>query len=145
MVNLNFDIIGGDALDLSGSDLKIDTINAYKIHDKAISAGELTNLNLYNVYIEKSGTGVAVKDGSDVRINKIKLNNIIYDDFMTYVKKPYFEGMTKLEVNELQQMDKIKTQKCIREKETFISINGKECKISVVDINKLYNEGRMKK
>ena len=43
-----FDKVGGDAIDLSGSNVYLKDINAKNIFDKAVSAGEQTNLKINN-------------------------------------------------------------------------------------------------
>ena len=47
--NTTFDKVGGDAIDLSGSDVYLKDINAKNVFDKAVSAGEQSNLKINNL------------------------------------------------------------------------------------------------
>jgi len=143
LTNINFKNIGGDGLDVSGSTLKVTSMKAFSIKDKALSVGERSTLILSDATFNDAGTGVAVKDASDVMLDGIVMSNIQYDAFMTYVKKPFFIGKTNLEVNQFE-VDVSKNSICIREKNTYLVLNGKLCEISEISIDELYS-GRMKK
>ncbi|MDB3995958.1 hypothetical protein N9441_03455, partial [Candidatus Pelagibacter sp.] len=145
IVNIQFDKIGGDALDVSGSNLDIDSININSVYDKAISVGEGSRIKLIHGNFNNISTAVAVKDGSHASIENINLSNVINDAFMTYVKKPIFKGKTTLSVKNLKNILNLGGKKCVRNINTLISINGKICNISEVNVDKLYKEGRMKK
>ena len=64
---------------------------------------------------------------------------------MTYVKKPIFRGNTTLYVKNLKNISNLSGKKCVRNINTLISINSKICEISKINVDELYNEGRMKK
>ena len=53
IVNVKFDEIGGDALDVSGSNLDINLINISSVYDKAISIGEGSIIKLKHANFEK--------------------------------------------------------------------------------------------
>ena len=63
---------------------------------------------------------------------------------MTYIKKPFYKGDTKLEVKEYSFNDEFEGNVCIREKGTYLVIDNKNCGISEINIDDLY-QGRMKK
>ena len=65
--NTAFDKSGGDAIDISGSNLKISKIKTKSTKDKAISIGENSIVELSDINIEDTGIAVAVKDGSKVK------------------------------------------------------------------------------
>ena len=77
--DVNFYEVRGDALDIAGSEMFLSNINVKFAQDKAISIGENSNVDIKNLLIEDSGTGVAVKDGSQVFIDEV----LIKDYFMT--------------------------------------------------------------
>jgi hypothetical protein len=136
--------IQGDGLDLSGSSIEIDSFFANVVADKALSVGERSNVVLSNAIFDSVGTGIAVKDSSTAFIDNIELNNITYDLFMTYIKKPFFIGRTALEINNIK-MDGAKGGVfCVRSAGTFLTTDGLECRISNVSVDDLY-KGRMKK
>jgi len=117
---------------------------ATNIKDKAFSVGENSVALINDASFSSVATGIAVKDASLVRASKISLENIAFDAFMSYVKKPYYYGNTRLEVTDYN-IDNYKVNKiCTREIGTDLIVNNKDCDISKIDINELY-EGRMKK
>ena len=85
--DINFLDVGGDGLDISGSDLKIIKMYARNIKDKAFSVGEKSLAYIDDAFYDSVATGIAVKDSSIVKASNISLKNIKYDAFMTYVKK----------------------------------------------------------
>mgnify|MGYP004194957391 CR=1 FL=1 len=103
------------------------------------------NRDIENLLIEDSGTGVAVKDGSEVFINKVSIKNILYDGFMTYIKKDFFKNYTQLSVENIIEINNLGGSLCIRQENTFAKIENKICDESFVDVKNLYQNGRMKK
>ncbi len=84
--NAEFYNIGNDAIDFSGSKASIKDINFYEVNDKLISVGENSDVNISNIYANKSYVGIASKDGSVVKANKIKMENINFP-FLSFNKK----------------------------------------------------------
>ena len=137
--NTAFDKSGGDAIDISGSNLKISKIKTKSTKDKAISIGENSIVELSDINIEDTGIAVAVKDGSKVKAKNIFINNIIHNAFMTYIKKSFYLGETKLIVNNFKSIEKIENNLCLRQEGTFAIINDNECLEKFVDVEALYN------
>ena len=119
-------------------------MEAYSVNDKALSVGERSELIVSDARFGNVGTGVAVKDASIVKIDKIKMQNILHDAFMTYVKKPFFIGKTKLMVSRFDKAEFGGKSVCIREANTDLTLNGQLCQISELSVDDLYR-GRMKK
>ena len=142
--DINFLDVGGDGLDISGSDLKIIKMYARNIKDKAFSVGEKSLAYIDDAFYDSVATGIAVKDSSVVEASNISLKNVEYDLFMTYIKKPFYNGDTKLEVKEYSVNDESKSNVCVREEGTYLVINNTNCEISEINIDELY-QGRMKK
>ena len=142
--DINFLDVGGDGLDISGSDLKIIKMYARNIKDKAFSVGEKSLAYIDDAFYDSVATGIAVKDSSIVKASNISLKNIKYDAFMTYVKKPFYEGKTILEINNYDIYKNEFSNICIREDGTDLMIDNKYCSISEINIEDLY-KGRMKK
>ena len=143
--DINFYDVGGDALDIAGSDIIVSNIKVKSAKDKAISVGENSHINIENLLIEDSGTGVAVKDGSEVFINKVSIKNILYDGFMTYVKKDFFKNYTQLNVKNIIEVNNIRGSLCVRQENTFARIENKICNETFVNVKNLYQGGRMQK
>tara|TARA_B100000579_G_scaffold354479_1_gene309509 strand:- start:203 stop:2809 length:2607 start_codon:yes stop_codon:yes gene_type:complete len=142
--DINFLDVGGDGLDISGSNLNITKMYARNIKDKAFSVGENSLAYIDNAFYDSVATGIAVKDSSVVEASNISLKNVDYDLFMTYVKKPFYKGDTKLEVKEYSVNGEFESNVCVREKGTYLVVNNTNCEISEINIDELY-QGRMKK
>ena len=140
--NLNFNNIDGDALDFAGSNLFIDNVKIKNVNDKGVSIGEKSSVKIKHILMHNVGTGIAVKDSSDVKVKNLFIDKVIYDVFMTYVKKPFFQGNTSLEVlnYKANSFDNL----CVRQKNTFLKIGKNDCDEKNLDVKELY-ETRMKK
>ena len=88
---MNFQNIGNDALDFSGSSVKIENIFGDYINDKFVSVGENSKLNIQNANLVNSSIGIASKDGSNVSANKLIFDKVIYP-FASYKKKNEYDG-----------------------------------------------------
>ena len=117
---------------------------ARNIKDKAFSVGEKSLAYINDAFYDSVATGIAVKDSSVVEASNISLKNVEYDLFMTYIKKPFYKGDTKLEVKDYSVNGEFESNVCVREKGTFLVVNDKNCEASEINIDELY-QGRMKK
>ena len=133
IINTLFDKVGGDAIDLSGSNVYLKDINAKNIFDKAVSAGEQTNLKINNLQVSSSGIGIASKDSSNVYGNNIKILNCNLFDFAVYQKKSYFSG-ANLEIDQFSSCGLPLVQIG-----SDLILDGKKVRGEVIDIKKLYN------
>ena len=80
---------GNDAIDVSGTDLKLRDIFVNNAGDKALSAGENSIISAEKVNIKNSEIGVAGKDLSQIDANGIQISNCKIG-FTAYQKKPEF-------------------------------------------------------
>jgi hypothetical protein len=87
--NLTLMNVGNDGLDFSGSIVKIHNSFFNNVQDKAISAGESSNVSINNSLITNSELGIVVKDGSNVNSlkNSLKNNKI---DYAVFFKKDFY-------------------------------------------------------
>ncbi|MDC0531461.1 hypothetical protein OAO48_04770, partial [Alphaproteobacteria bacterium] len=141
---LHFNSIGGDGLDVSGSNLRVNLILAKDIKDKAVSVGERSELELRILELENVGTGVASKDGSRTDVSSVVGPLVKFDLFMTYIKKPFYKDITSLNVEKLEDTSSVNGAVCVRERNTLLQINGEFCDESDLSVEDLY-KGRMKK
>ena len=88
----NSEVLGsdGDALDFSGSTVGIHKTKISNIKDKAISAGEASNITAEQVEISNVGVGIASKDGSKTTANNCSVKNYKLYAVMTYTKKDFY-------------------------------------------------------
>lgn len=95
-----FQNLGNDAIDVSGSDLKIINIQISNAGDKGLSAGENSTMFVNNTTISKSEIGVAGKDLSTVTVENLKIMNTKLG-FTAFQKKSEF-GPSHIIVNKLE-------------------------------------------
>ncbi len=133
ITNTTFDKVGGDAIDLSGSDVYLKDINAKNVFDKAISAGEQSNLKINNLQISSSGIGIASKDSSKVYGSNIKVSKCNLYDFAVYQKKPYFNS-AYLEIDQFSSCGLPLVQIG-----SDLILDNNKVKGKIIDIKKLYN------
>ncbi len=137
-----FRSIGGDAVDISGTTLHAQNLVIEQVGDKAISIGEKSQFSGQAIKINDAGTGVVSKDGSIAEVSDIKLENIVHEDYMAYVKKKEYPSAS-LSVERLESDDSDFRAAAVG-KSTVI-INGRPVIPRQIDINLLYDAGYMSK
>lgn len=135
-----FDKIGGDAIDTSGTKIKIKMIEISNVKDKAFSIGENSQAEINEVHVESVGTVVAVKDGSHATVDNIKVSEPFDNAFMAYRKKSEY-GLSKLEVT----AQDVLINKSVVQSGNKIIFNGIEMTSSDLNVKKLYSVGSMRK
>ncbi len=103
--NCTFKNIGNDAIDFSGSKVKIDNCSMFEISDKAISGGENSKLIISNCEIDKANIGVAAKDLSGLKIDKITMNKTVYG-IVAFRKKTEY-GPANITIDNLEMKNNI--------------------------------------
>ena len=94
-----------DGVDISNTTLRLENFDANKIYDKALSIGENSIIEAYNININEANIGLAVKDGSIAKINNIKISESKYP-ITSYIKKEEF-GPGELILTNLKLHDNI--------------------------------------
>ena len=141
---IEFYTVGGDALDVSGSNIDVGALKVVDVRDKAVSVGERSSIHIANLNVKRVSTGIAVKDGSTSIVGSLIAEDIVNDVMMTYIKKPFYNSPTRLNVTSVQVRGSLGGQVCIRQTDTQLSYNEMSCLESAVAVDKLY-QGRMKK
>lgn len=83
---------GGDAVDFSGSKIVLSDAVFTDIEDKAVSAGEGSDVLAKNLNINNSANGIVAKDNSSILISNSHISNIKFFEIMAYMKKNQFEN-----------------------------------------------------
>ncbi len=91
---------GGDAVDISGARVTVDSSSFSDIADKALSAGEGSTMEIRAVEIDGAGAGAVAKDRSLVTVTQSNLTAIRHAGLMAYVKKPEY-GPAQLHATEI--------------------------------------------
>lgn len=74
--NTDIEYAGNDAIDFSGSEVDLNNINISRIGDKALSAGENSQISSNNISISESKYGIVSKDLSVISANEIFFSNV---------------------------------------------------------------------
>lgn len=112
-----FDNLGNDAIDVSGSKIKISNVTIRKAGDKGLSAGENSQMQVSNSTISDCEIAVAGKDLSTVVIDSLVVKNTKLG-FTAYQKKPEF-GPSSIEVSSLI-MENVETNYLVENTSTLI-------------------------
>jgi len=140
--NSNFNQIGfrsgGDGIDVSGSDLRIENVTFNGIRDKAISGGEGSTLIIGNITLNKVNFGIVAKDATKITASNINAKNITHKALMSYSKKRIF-GPAQLLADGFACIDKDCDKKLTAETGSRLVVNGKQLDGSKLNIKDLYN------
>jgi hypothetical protein len=137
-----FSNIGGDGIDFSGSNIKVNKSIFNNIHDKAVSVGEASKLIARGLVISNTGSGLVSKDGSTAEVYQSSFKNITHSSLMAYMKKPQYGSAQLVAIDNLIEE---KPLSVIAQKQSEISVDGRRIVPIKFDIDKLYKEGYMKK
>jgi hypothetical protein len=137
---VKFKNIGGDALDTSGSKVMIENLSASNIGDKALSAGESSQIDLRQIDVNNAGVAVAVKDGSRVHLSAVNFKEIKVHPLMVYTKKPVY-GRASLTIDETT----LNKKDIVVQHGNSCLLNGEIIKTVDIDVDTIYKSGPMKK
>ena len=133
--------VAGDALDFSGSELRIDGCSASRVRDKALSVGEASAVTVNGLLADDVGAGVAVKDGSSLRAERVVVRGARVAGVMVYLKKPGYGG-SRAEVVGLEFEGFVPASLC--QTGSTLSIDGVAVATQPLDVEALY-AGAMRK
>lgn len=140
--NGSFSNIGGDGVDTSTSEVEVYSTKFANIHDKAMSAGERSNMTVRDVTVKNAGTGIASKDDSFVKISDSVLEDIPHVAAMAYTKKSEFGGSRLVSENVLVVNS---GRDYIAQKRSSITVDGEKIRPEKINIDDIYKSGYMKK
>ena len=140
-MNSEFSDIGGDALDISGSNVSINQAKASNVKDKAVSAGEKSTVNIENSNFNNIGVGVASKDGSTVVVSNTKISNYKIYAAMSYIKKNFYDKPNII----LNNCSVSNGEPYIRQKGTNMTVDGVDIPEVYLNVEKLYETEAMMK
>jgi hypothetical protein len=138
----HFARIGGDAIDVSGSEIVVEGPTFEDVHDKALSVGERSRLTARRIEIRGAGTAVASKDGSEVRIEDSSIARVPQAALMAYINKSEY-GPARIIARDLRMREVGRI--AIAQRGSRVSIDGVEQTPEDIDIDALYRHGYMKK
>lgn len=127
---------GGDAIDLSGSNIIINRGVFHSISDKAVSIGERSVVSLSSLDIKNSSIAVVSKDGSQVKVTNSKINNVTNYGFMAYMKKPEYGG-SYLEASNIKISDT--AHSALAQNQSKLILESDTVKTVDIDMEVLYS------
>jgi hypothetical protein len=137
IINCTFERVGGDAIDLSGSNVTIKHARVFETVDKALSAGEGSRVTLSDCKFEDIGYGIASKDLSEVRVYNLHIVKARVAALAAYQKKSLF-GPSQISVQGLEVTQTPKHY--LIQKGSSATINGENVEGIEFDVNSLYQE-----
>jgi hypothetical protein len=128
---------GGDAIDVSGTNIDIVGTEFKDIQDKAISVGENSTLAATKLLIESVGVGVVSKDGSQVTLKDSVIKKTKVAIMMAYNKKKEYGPSTIFAKNiKAQNLPEL----AFAQIGNRISIDGLDLAEKEIDVKTLYTK-----
>jgi hypothetical protein len=126
---------GGDAVDVSGSQISVTDSEFTDVSDKALSVGEKSEMTANNITIQNVGTGAASKDGSKLSLTNATISGANFAGLTAYIKKPEY-GPASIEANNVvitETDDAVLVQT-----NSVVSMDGQEMETRNVNVDALY-------
>jgi hypothetical protein len=134
--------VGGDGIDVSGSEVVLRGVYLSEIRDKAVSVGEASRLGATGLRIEKVGTAFVSKDSSRGEISDSLVEDVTHVALMAYVKKPeYGPGEVVARNNRFSGVGKLAVAQVGRR----VVVDGEPVAEEDVDVDALYDKGYMRR
>jgi hypothetical protein len=128
---------GGDAIDLSGSNIKVSNIMINHVTDKGVSAGEGSTFIGSDILISDIGTGIVSKDGSNVDISNVEIKYAKYAGLMSFTKKTQFQAQSNITGHNISVL--YSGNEAVSGINSIIELNGNRVKSTSINPKKLYN------
>ncbi len=130
--------IGGDAVDLSGSQVTVSDTYIVGVGDKGVSAGEGSQVHLRNLTIREVGFGVVSKDRSNVLVETASIDAARVAGLAAYIKKPQY-GPATLEASDVKIENTQTPALC--QLDSLLVWNGETIPSEDIDVDALYQQG----
>jgi len=142
ITNSTFKNVLGDGADFSGSSVRLNNSFFFNVKDKSVSVGEGSKLYIDSIYIQNSGVGIAVKDGSYTEVINSTFKGIVLNPLMTYTKKSFY-SMPKL--NSIDNVFEDLNNCCLSQIESELINNSIIIPQKTFNVDSLYQTQIMKK
>lgn len=126
---------GGDAVDVSGSDVTVNGTTFQNIDDKALSVGEGSTMTAKNIVIANAATGAASKDGSKLIVEGADISGANVAGLMAYIKKQEYGSASIVARNTQFHGNKRDAWSQTR---STITIDSKPVVVQDIDVDRLY-------
>jgi hypothetical protein len=126
---------GGDAIDVSGSQIKVIDTTFVDIQDKALSVGERSEMVAQNIEMQNVGTGAASKDGSTLTLSGAQINGARFAGLTAYIKKPEY-GPASIKASNVVIRDA--AEAVLVQTGSVVELDGERIETRDVDVDALY-------
>ncbi|MEC9375555.1 MAG: CotH kinase family protein [Pseudomonadota bacterium] len=126
---------GGDAFDVSGSEITVNQTFFENISDKALSIGERSTVNASDLNVKSAGTAIAAKDDSDLNLTDSNFQDIRFAGIAAYIKKPEY-GPARIKASNVR-IDSAK-EPILSQTGSLISLDGVVVENTDVNVDELY-------
>ncbi len=135
----SFHDIGGDGLDVSGSQVTVKEAYFVNIGDKAISVGEESQVTIESITIRQVRMGIVSKDLSAVTVVRATIDSARVAGLAAYNKKPQY-GPASIEAQKVKFTNVETPTLC--QTGSQITLNGELVPGQEVDVDALYSQGQ---
>jgi hypothetical protein len=126
---------GGDAIDVSGSQIIVRGTRFENVSDKALSVGEASSMQASTVIINSVGTGAAAKDGSQLTLSDSVINAASFAGLTAYIKKSEY-GPARVESQNVRMI--AVERPVLAQTGSVVTVDGVVAETSDVDVDALY-------
>lgn len=126
---------GGDAIDVSGSEVEVVGVTFVDVSDKALSVGERSSMAARELEFTNVGTGAAAKDGSRLELSAARIAGASFAGLTAYIKKPEY-GPAKISAQDVT-MSAVATA-ALAQTDSVIELDGALVPTQDVDVDALY-------
>ena len=137
--NSYFKNIIGDAVDTSGSNVVVKNSKFVNVSDKAISAGEKSNVKLSNLSFDRCLICVVSKDDSLVDLDNFKVSSYSLYFGASYKKKNFYKNGGYLNFKNLSK-DNLKEIRLVKDNHSKITLENEEIASEINSNFKYYYE-----
>ena len=127
-----------DAVDVSGSDITVRDCRFSSIGDKGVSAGENSQVHVFDCTVESASIAVASKDFSRVDVHGLDIWSTLNYGFAVYIKKAEFGPSSVIAENvtlgAMGRGDAIVQETCA------LTLNGVEHEGVPIDVKEMYRQ-----
>jgi hypothetical protein len=135
----SFHDIGGDGIDVSGSEVQVLRTNLLNVADKGISVGETSQLAARDVHFENVGFGMVSKDLSHATLDRATVVNAQIAGLAAYVKKPIY-GPASLQANDIHFASMPPERYTLVQTGSWIELEGRRLPGTDIDVDTLYQQ-----
>ncbi len=136
----SFHDLGGDAIDVSGSEVEIARVWLRRVADKAISVGEGSHLTATDVEIADVDFGLVSKDLSRATLRGATVTRVRLAALAAYVKKPTY-GPALLVADDVRFLEVPPERRTLVQTGSTLRLEGRPIPGGAVDVEALYSSG----